>query len=1326
MKRLHILTVLLCAIAFTAHAQTLRVFNTDHDLSSSLINQLYQDRNGMLWVATEDGLNRYDGNKFTIYRHIPGDSTSLFSSYVTAMAEDRDGRLYACTRRGIQIFDPTTDSFSPRLKVEDGKMFASIANQIVWRKDNEYWVLGNSVRRFSTSGPDAFVLKPVDDLPFELCYVRCAITDRKGNLWISKNDATLYCISPDNTVRTYLGHPGSPSVSAMTIGADGQLYAGTIAHGLMRFNTDTKAFEMLAATTDKEIKNIFADKNGDLMLATDGDGIIIYTPSTEGTRRLRYGNGNIDSDRQKTHCMMRDADGNLWIAHYQQGVVMIPKQANAFGYIGHKSMDTNIIGHNCVSAIFRDSKGTLWVGADNDGIYAMSNDHVTMSHFTGSDINAPMCIFEDSRNNLWVGTYMHGVGIFDRNSGRLHALDLNGNSDYGNLNCMAMAEDRDHNLWLGMLNSGLMRYDLNTGRVDNGFSWRKKIDLWVASLYYSPKTNSLYVGTYSGLQVVNNVSLSEPTITGLLADDVVYCIDEAPDGSIWLATSNGLVRYEPSTSEYRRYDSTDGLHNNTVYAIRHDGHNLWMSLNSGLSRFDPATETFTNYLVDDGLQGNEFYKNSVFRDISGHLYFGGTEGITHFNPRDITGPGRKWTPRVVGLYTHGAPATSDVPVFEASDFYLEPGENTFSLEFGTRQLGRPESVLFAYSIDGKSWETLPAGSNIVNFHQLEPGRHTLRVKTIDSITESEIKTVTVTVGSPWYASPWAKALYALAAMMLIWWIVRSYAMRLRHRAELRELTHAEQLNEARLQSFVNISHEIRTPMSLVISPLQKLLAGDSDPARRREYGLILRNAKRILRLIDELMDLRKIEKRQMRLELRPTPLVPFVRDLCETFAQATAAKNLALDFNYDSTDTAACIDTANFDKILMNLLSNAVKYTPEGGSITIDLRKTENRHIELSVTDTGIGIPDDDKSRVFERFYQAHGNSAGGTGVGLHLTQQLVELHGGTLTVTDNPDSETGSRFTVDIPAGNTESTDIEERIPGIRAVSAGQPLNDIKTIMVPEAEPVRPEVAAARHHRILIVEDDEEIRQYLADELSRKYRVDVCANGREALDKIFARTPDLIISDIMMPVMDGIELTRAVKSNINLNHIPMIVVTAMTRDEDNIAVLEAGADDYVTKPFNIEIVRSKVTGLIERYQRLKNRYSGSQEHDEQLAQIEASSSDEKLMRRIMTVLDREMANPELSVEQLASEVGVSRVHLHRRMKALTNQSPRDFIRNTRLRQAARLLREKKLSVSEVADLTGFSNSGTFATSFKRYFGVTPTTYANAESGATQKADNQI
>lgn len=1301
-------------------AQSSRLFDVDRELTSSLINNLYQDAYGMLWVATEEGLNRYDGNKFRQYRHIEGDESSLCSNFVNSLFENSAGELIVCTNRGMQLYNPATGRFGALVKDHDGRALRASVVEAVRRLNGDYWIIGDSVRVMPASGSGSWGNRKLAKAPAScrsLKHVHCGISDSGDNLWLSLNERGLVCLTSDNKMYRFFGSPGDPVISCMAIGKDGQLYLGSTNQGLLRYNPDTRSFDRLSPSTGREIKSLYVDSNGQIMQATDGTGIMIYDPGTGTTSPMHFGNRQVNSAKAKTHRILRDDCDNLWIGMFQTGVMILPASSNAFAYIGPNSERYNVIGDNCISSIFKSSDGTIWVGADNDGIYALNPDMTLRSHFINDEISVPMTIFEDSRRNLWVGTYLSGVGIMDRTTGRMQRIRLPEQSGVQANMCFAITEDRDHNVWLGMMHSGLIRYNLETGAPSVDFPWRKKVDSFIASLYYSPTSNNLYIGTYSGLQVVSNLSNANAKVERMFDKMIIHSIDEDSYGTIWLGTSEGLLSFDPRTGKQNRYGTDSGLPLSTVYALRCDGGYVWMSLNSGIARFDTTTGNIATFFTGDGLLANEFYKNSVFRDSDGHIFFGGTGGITHFNPRDINNPGRQWTPRIVDIYTHGEPITGDIAPFAATKFNLRRHENSFSVEFGTRELGRPETVRFAYSIDGKPWETLPPNTYTVNFYDLDPGEHTLKFKTIDGATESPENMVSLSVAYPWYSAPWIRVVYAILTLMLIWGAVHAYNNRVRNRTCLVELQHSDQLNEARVRSYVNISHEIRTPMSLIISPLQKLITNDKDPSRQRQYHLIMRNAKRVLRLIDELMDVRKIEKHQMKLTFRNTPLVPFIQDVCDTFAHTVADKRQELTFHYSDEEIAADVDVANFDKILMNLVSNAVKYTPVGGEIRIDLTVKGNDAV-ITVTDTGQGIPDEDKKRIFERFYQVKGNESQGSGVGLHLAHQLAALHGGELTVTDNPDSEKGgTRFTLRVPLTNEQCEHsansfmvIRKGLAGAEADAGNQPADTDQLNLPSEGKRRRRQANVT----VLIVEDDEEIRNYLVSEISPYYKVVTSTNGREALDEIFSSPPALIVSDVMMPEIDGLQLTRTVKQNINLNNIPVVLVSALVQEENQIAAIDAGADAYFTKPFNIELLRERMAALIKRYKELEIRFSGNQVHDDKINNINVESADEKLIRRALRTINKNIKDPDFSVEKLALEVGMSRVHLHRRLKELTNQSPSDFIRNTRLRQAAKLLRTKNLTIAEAAFATGFNNSNTFSLAFKRLYGMNPSDYEDS------------
>ena len=558
---------------------------------------------------------------------------------------------------------------------------------------------------------------------------------------------------------------------------------------------------------------------------------------------------------------------------------------------------------------------------------------------------------------------------------------------------------------------------------------------------------------------------------------------------------------------------------------------------------------------------------------------------------------------------------------------------------------------------------------------------------------------------------------------------------MRHRREIMKREHAEQLNEAKLQFFINISHEIRTPMTLIINPLEKLLAEKKGGEVQKTYLMIYRNAQRILRLINQLMDIRKLDKGQMFMKFRETDMVGFIDDVMLTFDYMARKKKIHFSFEHAMPQLKVWVDMNNFDKILMNIFSNAFKYTPEQGEITVSLstgrdatrRDPLKEYFEITVTDSGIGLDREKIERIFERFYQIDNDvtkSNFGTGIGLHLSRSLVELHHGIIFA-ENREDAPGSRFVIRIPLGSAHLRTDE--------------LEDVEALITPHAVLVKPEKTdleevfeeeegeedeegkktgkAKNRMRILIVEDEEEILSYLKEELEGDYRIMTRKNGREAYDTILADTPDLVISDIMMPEMDGLSLCRKIKQNTNVNHVPVILLTAKSKPEDTMEGMATGADAYMVKPFNTELLKSTIANLLANRKLLKSKFSGAQQQEDKVQKLSMKSADEILMSKIMKVINENLSNPDLNVEMLAANVGLSRVHVHRKLKELTNLSARDFIKNIRLQQAAALLKEKKLTVSEVAYATGYTNLSHFSSSFKEVHGMSPKEYMLAHQG---------
>ena len=607
------------------------------------------------------------------------------------------------------------------------------------------------------------------------------------------------------------------------------------------------------------------------------------------------------------------------------------------------------------------------------------------------------------------------------------------------------------------------------------------------------------------------------------------------------------------------------------------------------------------------------------------------------------------------------------------------------------------------------------GINEITFSHMSPGTYRFCVVADRNTQSTPERCFTIVVHAPWYRTTLAYILYALALVGLFLLYRQQRHRKEQDHLRLQEHIHAEEMADAKLKFFMNISHEIRTPMTLIVTPLLSLIKQDDDPHRRSIYETIRRNAERILGLINQMMDLRKIDKGQMQMHMCETDLISFVGDIHTLFTQQAKSKSIQFTYEHDTQLLPVWIDRDNFDKVIVNVLSNAFKFTPTGGEIRISITHDE-QHVTIVVYDNGEPIPADKLEKIFERFYQSPSTVNDrwqGTGIGLDLTRSLVELHHGTITARNMSDGK-GCEFVITIPMGNEHLTADEMLMEKQDVSHTSSSLIIDDTADVPETV----ELPKLGHRqKIVIVEDDTDIREYLASELSGDYDVLTSGNGRDGLSEVLRSLPDLVISDIMMPEMDGHTLCTKIKSNPTTSHIPVIMVTAKNRDEDQLEGLETGADAYIVKPFNMDILRRTIVNLIHTHQMLRLKYGRNDKLEEQVENIEMKSPDDKLLERIMAVINRNLSNSDLSVDGIASEAGISRVHLHRKMKELTGQTPHDFIRNIRLKQAAHLLSQPGMSVTEVVYACGFNNAASFSTIFKKFYGMSPREYMNEHQG---------
>ena len=1347
-------------------AQTGKFYSTDKELSNSLINAVYQDRKGFIWIATENGLNKFDGTRFSIYRHNATDSTSLKNNYVRTLFEDSRGNFWIGCINGLQRYDRATDNFHELfISRKDGRKNPHITS-IIERRNGDLWIATSGQGAISlkkNSNPASFHIETELTDRIGSNYLNVIFEDSRQNLWIATEEKGLYRYSPESKeLKSYKApyHIAGDDVSAICEDAHGQIFVGTLTKGLFRLSSRQEGnFEpvLYQNRMNLNIRTLIIDTRGKLIIGTDGEGVKEYQPQQDIIVDSEINAGPFDFSKSKVHSLIEDKDHNLWLGIFQKGLILVPGISNKFDYYGYKSIHNNTIGSSCVMAIHTDEQATIWIGTDNDGLYAINDQGKQLRHYThqaGNPQSVPgtiLCLYEDSNQELWLGSYFDGLARINKQTGTCQDVTslLQGNLNAGKPKVSCIIEDKNKNLWVGTYGSGLYKINLPTQHVTYYESTRNENDDWSInrlpndwiSYLLEDKEGMIWIGTYKGLAVLNPQTdnfINYKKQNNLLPGYVVYSLLESSNGEIWAGTSEGLVCLNKDRLTPVLFTTADGLPSDIICGLAEDEKkNIWISTHQGISKLNPPEKKFINYYAGDGLQGNEFTRTAVFKDKRGKIFFGGTNGVTAFYPQDITEIKKEMNVLITGFHVANRPVKkgdksgnnviTDTAVMDTEQFTLAYNENTFSIDFSVLEFSNPDRISYQYKIKelGDEWISTQPGTNRVTYSSLKPGKYTFSVQARDHNNFSNIRTVTIAITPPWYQTWWAKVIWGCLGALLIYALTMYILSRIRHRQEVMRQKHMEQINEAKLQFFINISHEIRTPMTLIISPLEKLLAEHSE--KQPVYLMIYRNAQRILRLINQLMDIRKLDKGQMHLKFRETDIVGFINDLMQTFNYQAQKKNITFTFEKElegADSLKVWIDLNNFDKVLMNVLSNAFKYTHEGGNIEVSLKTGHNDayrgalkdYFEIDITDNGIGIDKNKIEQIFERFYQIDNDmtqSNFGTGIGLHLSRSLVELHHGIIKAENREDGQ-GTRFVIRLPLGsnhlkaeeleNPEETGSEPTISQLPKDSIYETEEENKT-----NEYRKPK--AKTRYRVLIVEDDEEIRRYIRSELDSDFRIYECTNGREGLETILKEKPDLVISDVMMPEMDGITLCRKIKQNININHIPIILLTAKSKAEDQIEGLEIGADAYIVKPFNTELLRTTISNLIANRERLRGKLVGEQQVEEKITKIEMKSNDEILMSKVMKTINDHLADPTLNVEMLAANVGMSRVHMHRKLKELTNQSARDFIRSIRLKQAANLLREKNLSVSEVAYATGFSNLSHFSNTFRDFYGISPSEY---------------
>lgn len=1310
--------LILMAVPFILPAQTTRLLTTQDGLCSTDLRALALDSDGNLWIGTQSGLNKYDGFNVSSYYCRPSDKNALVNDVIQVLEEDKQKNLYIGTQNGLSIFSLDNRTFhtvdfqyneEPNIQSIVARQDGSVL--IATQNNGLYTILHENENDYSA-------------VPFALTdtmstmVISAMFEDTRGTLWMWVASNGLFALTSEGELEKVMDMPGGNdqySINSICEDALGYVYFAGNDTGLL-IRRDDGSFEQLLPRwlARGRVNKIFFHE-GDIYVCTQRNGVIIYNPENRTTSRIEFSDGKENFANNLMNDILFDSSETMIAAINHKGVLM-KFPGNEFLENVELPQETDDLGHN-VTHLSVNAAGNVWVSTDSDGGFLMDKDFKAIRHILpGTNVTS---IIEDAGGTLWFGIPGRGLHKMEPGKSEAEAYTLLNRQRNAIRNVTEIIEDRGHNLWVAGRGSGLFKISPDRNeyvlmkQADDAPETDGLFNRWINCL--EMLRGKLYIGTYNGLLCYNTrANTFLDTFQGrnhIMEGVVINDIEEDSEQNIWLATTSGLTRIDHETQEQKTYTYSDGLPQNNILSVEVDvSGRIWVSTPNGLACLNPENEQVIRLITSQ--PGSNEYSRNCSSEISeeGTMIFGSHDGLSYFNPNRTSYSSAKHDIRLAGIIVGD---NYDQPgKHRDGHITLKHSENSFSVELTTGLFSDNRQASFAYRVDGGDIQHLPKGVNRITFNKMKAGRHHLTVMCNSPEKRYENLDLAIKVKNPWYASPAATIGYGVLLLGLA--ICGGLLQRKKYRksAEEQKNKHELEMNEAKLQFFFNLAHEIRMPMSLIISPLNKLMATDTEASRQVQYRMMENNARRITLLINQIMDIRKIEKGKLSLSFSKTDINQYVRQLVDVMQQSAMLKSITLSFTPAQGSPDVWVDVNQFDKVVLNLLHNAIKFTPAGGLVELNM-KTDQKELVLYVTDNGMGIDEDKLENIFESFYQVKDTSSElGVGIGLNLSKSIVNMHSGNIRAFNNLNS-TGMTFEVRIPLGRGHISDSQISIPD-KSDEHAKLTADMYESLGDNAAIVEENVKTKPRHSVAVVEDSEEIRQYLVNELSSDYNVTAYENGEEALNGILKSPADIVISDVIMPKMDGYQLCEKLKRNVNTNAIPVILLTGKVEEIDKITGMDVGADAYVTKPFSIIYLKKNIEQLLDSFNRLRNIYTGRQE-----AKIdnipEVNDPDDVLLERINKALNDNIRNPELNVDFLAKEACLSRVHLYRKLTELTNQSPGEYIRTARLKMAADLLVEKNLDISTVATETGFSSISVFSRAFKQLYGISPSEYQNKE-----------
>lgn len=1301
-------------------------------LANNHIYSLHTDPQGAVWVGTQVGLSRYNivGNNFTNYS-----SPNNQPMQVLAIGEPEEGgRLLLATNAGLMIFDKNTGQMKVQPELA-GKTIYSIC-----RMDDGF-LLGTSEGVYFYYERNANVTRLLLQLQAEVIS-GMLYDDRTGNCWLASLTSGVYCVDNNFQVKKHYNKQNMPACfltnSARTLCQDdlGRIWIGTM-DGLLILEPETENFQICRFSSEdptslghNSIRSIFKDNQGGMWVGTFYGGLNYYHPLAPAFGRLQHSAWQNSLSDNTVSCISEDPDnGNLWIGTNDGGLNYYNRKTGSFSFF-RAGVSANSLKSDNIKCVWTDKDGSVYVGTHGGGLSRLNrkSGRIETYDFPRS------ASLNNSCYSLLDGIEVDGIEV--------DGTDLDGTE----LSRTELSGTR-RTLWVGGMN-GLFLFDKQTGELSLhplAKKYNKLENVLIYTLFRDSK-GRIWIGTEESLFLYAGGKLEELHLSssaylhGLIQ---AFCVVEDGRHDIWVGSSTGLYRYkEDSPTVWEQYTMKDGLPNDFIYSIQEDERGrLWLTTNKGLSCFNREDGTFFNYTKQDGLPHDQFNYCGACKAQDGTFFLGSLGGVTYFKPYELED--NPYSPNAV---VTGAVVFNEVITDMKSDrvrYYQDaqgrmlgmsfPSDRKlFNIRFAVINYLAGKRNQFIYKLEG--FETEWNYSRHVSFARasysnLPPGEYVFKVKACNNNGKwSEATTeFFVHIIPMWYQTWWAKTLFACFSIGLLFFIVYFFiaraGMKMQVRIEQIERSKIEELSQEKVRFYMNMSHELRTPLSLILAPIEELLGRKSaiDTPVRQKLDYVYKNGRKLLHIVNQLLDFRKAEAGALPIHVASMDVDGLLQDVLALFHENARKRAISVNMESDLKGRLLPADKTYLETILMNLLSNAFKFTPDGGNISLSLHAEGNTY-SFTVRDSGIGMSAEQLDRIFERFYQVDGQRKG-TGIGLSLVKVLVEKHHGTITVASEPNRYAEFKVTLptDINAFTEKERELQEQQTAGAAVSSRElPLPDecfSGDTLFAASEETSPDSgqqnntigAEAERPTILLVDDNKEMVDYLKDNFRQTYVTLAAGNGEEALVIMKEHQVDIVLSDVMMPGIDGIKLCQLIKRNLQTCHIPVLLLSAKGSVDAQTEGIEAGADDYIAKPFSIQLLKGKIANLLKARQCLRHYYSNTIDID--TAKMTSNNLDEEFMKKAIQVVEENIGNDSFTSDELAGKLYMSRSSLYLKMNSVSGEPPANFIRRIRFNKACKLLIEGRYSISEISGMVGFSSSSYFSTSFKKYVGCLPSEY---------------